>query len=314
MQMITPFLHNALYPNLYHFTSYQEIVDSGLLEQCVLTKANAQKLFTRVANEDPVVKIPNEVTTLEPTDTIHPPSYTNICIRPEAVTTIEPTAPTPRQAPPPPRRPPTSSIFAPRKPDTLFWSLFIANHGVKAFYDIEHKYMNREIEEKMAIVEYMKTAKATLKSMKLTAAVVQERMGDLLTNRSTTLAMVDVFAIYYNTTIWVVSEEHKCYLEFLGRPRIEESDEPMMCIIYHKKQQNGYSVETDVREATIQSISSGMYRMESWDRPLKGVSAYKTADLEHIVGLLGLNPPEGTKKWKKGDMYHAIQAKLLNIF
>ena len=88
-------------------------------------------------------------------------------------------------------------------------------------------------------------------------------------------------------------------------------------LIYHKKKENrhsGFAVETDVREATIQSIMNGMYRMEAWDRPMKGLSAYKTDDLERIVGTLGLKSPDGTKKWKKSDMYHAIQAKLVEVF
>jgi hypothetical protein len=178
--------------------------------------------------------------------------------------------------------------------------------------------MNREIEEKSAMVTFMGKSKALLKSMKYTAATVQEIMGDLMTNRKTTMAMVGIMAVYYNRPIWIVSEKSRCYLEFLARPDMMVDANNLPILVYQGMKPSSsnkvYSVLEEATEATIQEIRDTILRLESWEKPLKGASAYKLPDLENIVALLGLSAPEGVKKWKKTDMYHAIQVSLALVF
>ena len=73
--------------------------------------------------------------------------------------------------------------FSPKKPDTLFWSIFVAHYGVDEFLQIGSKYMNREIEEKTHTMEFLGKNRPLQKSLKITAASGQEIMGDLMTNK-----------------------------------------------------------------------------------------------------------------------------------
>ena len=295
--MITPFLHKSLY-NYKQFHSFQDLQVSGLLNLCLLNRPS----FV-------------EISCTPQTSTIHStPTSGLLDDENKDVQTIPCMMELNLEESDRPRN--SCRRFQPKKSDTLFWSIFVAQYGVKEFLDISQKYMNREIEEKTAIVEFMTKSKALLKSMKYTAATVQEIMGDLMTNRSTTLAMVGIMAIYYNRTIWIVCEKYHAYLEFLGRSNNNDSI-PM--IIYQSFRSSNtkkeYSCCEEVTDLSIlENIKNTMWKLESWEKPLKRISSYKLIDLEKIITLLGLHAPEGVTKWKKNDMYHAIQVTLLDIF
>lgn len=201
--------------------------------------------------------------------------------------------------------PQTTTRFAPRKPDSLFWSLFIAHNGVSEFSQIGNKYMNREMEEKTRIMEFLGANRALLKSMKITAATGQEMMGDLMTNKQTTLFMVPAFAMYYKTRIWVVSEESKTYYEFA--PHAGDTTDSPVYVLYRNKGSHkfaNYAAEVQVTPEILEQLRGQLLLLDTVAKPLKGVSSYKLPELEEMVDKLGVKLPDG--KLKKGDVYAAL--------
>jgi len=309
---ISPFLHQ----NLYHyprFECFNDVAAVGLTQWGVLSKTVVADLATvPVYAETTPTCLDLPVTEPDPapdpvglsTTGAGPLSTSDDCII--SGITGNPVADPPMSDPAPAHNP-TSTRFAPRKPDSLFWSLYIAHYGVADFRQIGNKYMNREIEEKFRIVTFMNENRPLMKSMKLTQDQVQEIMGDITTNRETQLTMVRVFAMFYKVHIWVIDEATKTYFEF--RPSPEPDHDTPVYLLYRVPGRPGrfdYVVDTHVRADTLAQIHDTMVRLESPHHPLRSVSNYKVTDLEKIATDLGIPPPEGTKKWKKGEIYQAI--------
>ena len=190
--------------------------------------------------------------------------------------------------------------FSPRKPDSLFWSMFVAHYGVDTFFQIGNKYMNRELEEKTQIMEYVKTHKLELKSVKISVATGQEIMGDLMTNRTTTLLVIPVFSLYYEANIWLVSESSRTYIEFLS-PNSE-----ITYLVYRSQGNRGlveYSTSSSTTES-LQQIRENYIHLDSATKPIKGIGSFKVTELEEMVDKLGVILPEG--KLKKNDIYQSI--------
>jgi hypothetical protein len=302
---ISPFLHQ----NLYHyprFECFNDVAAVGLTQWGVLSKTVVADLATVPVY---VIETPSCADTPVADPDISPntgagqpsTSYADTTPLPMTSPTVDPD-PTPAPEPTP-----ASTRFAPRKPDSLFWSLYIAHYGVADFRQIGNKYMNREIEEKFRIVTFMNQNRPLMKSMKLTQDQVQEIMGDITTNRETQLTMVRVFAMFYKVHIWVIDEATKTYFEF--RPSPEPDPDTPVYLLYRVPGRPGrfdYVVDTHVRADTLAQIHDTMVRLESPHQPLRSISNYKVTDLEKIATDLGIPPPEGTKKWKKGEIYQAI--------
>jgi hypothetical protein len=180
--------------------------------------------------------------------------------------------------------------------------------------------MNREIEEKMRVMEFIKKNRPRMKSMKITAATGEEMMGDLLTNQSTSMLVLPALALFYETRLWIVSEETNTYLEYLPtvyeRDPIEivpDTDDRIhivynIMIIYRTTHNNrvSYTTETtEERSNLIEKIQQTMIRIENIEHPFKGISTYKLVDLEEIAKKLNVQIPAEIK-WKKNDWYVAI--------
>jgi len=316
---ITPFLHASLY-HYPRFESFEDVQSCGIHEWGVLSKETVKQIMqvrekSRISVSESA--LPLNVLTLEATK---PPSEL-VVSEVEVRVSSEEANVSQNTFGAQGLRPPTgvseslrSTIFSPRKQDSLFWSMYIAKHGVNEFFEIGTKYMNKEIEEKSKIMEFMKVNRPLLKSMKITSDSGQEIMGDLMTNKKTELTVVSAFALFYQARIWVVSEDSRTYFEFLPH----NSDDNTTVYVIHRTKQTGkghtekfgcvsYTVDTHVLEKTLIRIRDDMFRLESPTSHMKGVSNYKITDLEKIIKVLGITCPSEIKKWKKTEMYNAIR-------
>ena len=154
--------------------------------------------------------------------------------------------------------------------------------------------------------------------MKISVATGQEMMGDLLTNRQTVLSMMPAFAMYYQSVIWLVSEDSKTYLEFLPKGVDALSDDTPIHVLYRTHRiykstpQPEYTVETqEINEIYLTHLRETCVKLDSAVKPIKGIGSYKMAELEVLMDKLGIVLPqkeeeEEHKKWKKGDLYSAI--------
>jgi len=330
---ITPFLHASLY-HYPRFESFEDVQSCGIHEWGVLSKETVKQIM-QVREKSRIYvsesTLPLNVLTLEATK---PPSELVVSEVEVRVSSEEANVSQSTQHPKGAScelrsltegvqglRPPTgvseslrSTIFSPRKQDSLFWSMYIAKHGVNEFFEIGTKYMNKEIEEKSKIMEFMKVNRPLLKSMKITSDSGQEIMGDLMTNKKTELTVVSAFALFYQARIWVVSEDSRTYFEFLPH----NSDDNTTVYVIHRTKQTvkghtekfgrvSYTVDTYVLEKTLIRIRDDMFRLESPTFHMKGISNYKITDLEKIIKILGITCPPEITKWKKTDMYNTIR-------
>ena len=315
MKEITPFLYTSLY-SYGCLENFEQLYTK--FGTCMLTHENKQKWSSTVNIVDDIVndkakviETPVEEIIVKPEEDRSASELCSYAERDDAenvvkaspvhviVPVIEPLIP----VMPLPRR------FSPKKPDSLFWSMFVAHYGVDTFLQIGSKYMNREIEEKTHTMEFLGKNRSLQKSLKISAASGQEIMGDLMTNKQTTLAMLPAFAMYYKKTIWVVSETSRTYHVFRGH---DISDEDVY-VIYRNKNERGqktsslpqYAAETVVTPEILENIRTQYLPLDSIMKPLKGPGNFKMGDLEQMMEKLGIQLEEGVKM-KKGEMYETI--------
>jgi len=200
------------------------------------------------------------------------------------------------------------SQYYPKKPDSLFWCMYIAVHGYKEYNHIAHRYSNVEIEEKQKMMELMKKTPNAMKNTdrKITKVLAQEIMSDFMTNKRITMDMLLIYAIYHNKKIVLINVDenklpNKYYIIFSSQNYSET-------IVIYKKN-NFYRLEMNYNEEKKQDILSNLFCIEQMDKPLKAISSYKIDDLEKIA--YKLNVDYTSKKLKKNELYNAILLELV---
>ena len=196
----------------------------------------------------------------------------------------------------------------PRKPDNLFWCIYIALYGYGEYHQIGHRYGNIEMEEKQKMVEMMKKSPAVAKqcSKKITKALFQEIMSDFMTNKKMTMDMLTMVSIYHNKNFIIAhctdsGESEPYFIKIIA-------DQETSCCLLYKRAKSDYSIMLDPEPSILENISNTRFRFENHDMPLKAVSNYKTSELEDIFDILEIDR-EKDKKYKKEDYYHAIMRR-----
>lgn len=177
-------------------------------------------------------------------------------------------------------------LYIPNRPNTLFWSLYIAYYGEAAYLAIGNKYGNAEIAEKQKIMEFLKANKKILKSLntKITIGTTQEIMSDLMTNMKTSLLSVIAYAAYYKRNIVLLNTINKTYIEHIYSTVVPSSgvlDTPWIVIKYTDAKKYGVLLGENIYD--IRPFIVDQYtHIETYDKPLKGISTYKLKDLLEI--------------------------------
>ena len=199
------------------------------------------------------------------------------------------------------QKPTNYNIISPRMEDGLFWCVFIAGKSYQDFINIGTKYKNQELHEKQKIIEFIKKTPSCMKSsnMKLSNVAIQVIMSEIMINKKTTLLSFMAFCMFYKICILIVNEANLTYLEY--NPDISNE---LPYYIINRTIDGFYNINIDTRAEGIQKIRDTMIRLESYDKPFKGISTYKVVDLEEFAEKLGLDL-ENTK-WKKPDLFQKI--------
>ena len=199
------------------------------------------------------------------------------------------------------QKPKNDNIISPRKEDGLFWCVFIAGKSYQEFLAIESKYKNKELDEKQKIIEFIKKTPSCMKSsnMKLSNVAIQVIMSEIMINKKTTLLSFMAFCMFYKICILIVNDANLTYLEY--NP---DTSNELPYYIINRTIDGFYNINIDTRAEGIQKIRDTMIRLESYEKPFKGISTYKVVDLEEFAEKLGLDL-ENTK-WKKPDLFQKI--------
>jgi hypothetical protein len=225
------------------------------------------------------------------------------------------TPPTPT---PIPNTNPNKSRFIPKKPDSLFWSIFVGQYGTKEFFAIGSKYTNRELEEKSNIVEYLKSmpgAKTILKSMNLTTTELKEMMGDLMIQKKTNFMVIHAFVLYYKRSIWIINEETRSYFP-INYPREDirdaDDDDHLPIFIYRNVGGKGdqYLVEIEPQKNHVETICQEYVAIYKHNKPMKGMSAYTSKELNTMLEKMKRSNHDSVMKIdpksKKQDLYISL--------
>lgn len=221
------------------------------------------------------------------------------------------------------------NLYIPNRPNTLFWSLYIAYYGEAAYLAIGNKYGNAEIAEKQKIMEFLKTDKKILKTInkKITIGTTQEIMSDLMINMKTSILSVIAFAAYYKRNILLLNTINKTYIKHMystaRTPEIGTSvgvrglsgdglssqdkdiTTPWIVIQYMDSKKYGVLLGDDIFDISL-FIKDNYIHIETYDKPLKGISTYKMNELVEIASKIPEMPKSDNPKTIKSELYGKI--------
>lgn len=200
-----------------------------------------------------------------------------------------------------------SDIFYPQNNNSLFWCAFIASYGFIEYEIIGKKYANREIDEKQKIIDFIKKTpqKLKLSNHKITNVMIQEILSDLMVNLKSSLLAFIGLTHYYNKHFYIVRGHTYLYFSSNVNETFEES--PNSFFIIHYKNEKEYGIDMDTTLEKINNIQNNYVYIESIDKPLRGISAYKVNDLDDMCKKLLVDSNDN--KWsymKKPDLYKYI--------
>jgi hypothetical protein len=211
----------------------------------------------------------------------------------------------------PVREQPKSSVFFPQRENSLFWCMFIAQHGYAEYEYIGKKYANRELQEKQLIADTMKKTPAVMKNTnhKITNIMCQEIISELIIVKPSSLLTLFAFIAYYKKYVIIVNGNTHMFFSFTKSNELNDmmiSNEQYENIIILEYKDSDFGIELEVTKEKIETIMQNTFRLESIEKPLKSISSYKVTELENIARLLQIKLETSVKKT---ELYEIIYNK-----
>lgn len=192
-----------------------------------------------------------------------------------------------------------SDFFIPTQKDSLFWCLYVAMYSHGEYHAIHRNYGLKKMEINQFIFDYLKDNTHLLKEVnhKFTKAAITELLADLSINQqSTPLVNIYAYLCFYKFNVYIINKDKHSYLPF-----IIDNELPIYFIYVDGFKQ--YKLQTvPVSSCDIKNLENNFVCLEGIRKSLKGISAYKIADLTSIMNILNLP----TDNLKKNDMYETI--------
>ena len=191
-----------------------------------------------------------------------------------------------------------TDIYFSNKQNPLFWAVYINIYGYENYMQISNKYGNAELEEKQKMIEFLKKNYSKLKEVnkKVTKAMVQEWMSELMSASKISIQLLQLFSVYYKKNIIIYNEINNTYLNFLAGN--DEIDSQMVIV---KTRNNNYGVYIDITHEKMNELMKGVC-LEDIEKPLKGISSYKMPELIELAIKCGIEQ----EQLKKPDLYGKI--------
>ena len=196
------------------------------------------------------------------------------------------------------------ALFSPTQPDTLFWCIYAAVHGFNDYMEIERNYGVKELEIKKQIADSLQKDASKIKNtnVKVTKVAIQEILSDLLTTQKETNHMCLLAMIaHYNINVILVDPTDRFYLEYTSN---SEST-----FVLYKDTFGKYGMILEaVPNDWLDEFRTNKIRLESYLKPLRAVSTYKTDELDSLMKRVG--GFDETKKYKKPELYDLISESI----
>ena len=122
---------------------------------------------------------------------------------------------------------------------------------------------------------------------KVTKVMIQEILSELMVQNKSSLLPMIAMAIYYNKIIFIT--KNNSYMCFSKNNEESFSEDTLQnYIIVNYKNTDEYGIDLEITQDKITNILNNMYQLEGIDKPLKGVSTYKSYELDDIAKKLGI--------------------------
>ena len=205
----------------------------------------------------------------------------------------------------------------PTQPDKLFWCFFIMNRGVTEYYLQGQYTFAYEKQLKFQYVEQFREEKEILKTFKISPSELENQLANDSVIQMKTFfclcALEKVNVIYFNN--------NNTYYEYIIAQESTDIHVVEKTTFYKKGDKRNPSYEyvgviNNQEELNVRR--SGCFKLESLDKPLKCISAYKVTEVEDFCKQLKINiftdenNIGGNKKKKKSktDLFHYLQKYL----
>jgi len=194
-----------------------------------------------------------------------------------------------------------SDLFIPNQQDSLFWCFYIMKNGEISYETLNNKNSLVAKQIKIDLVSTIRKNKDTLKIYKFdTKTNIENNLAN--DNNINSKTFLSLCAIENMNVIYI---SKKTYYELLM------NDTNITYIVHElqsdSKYYNKYGFEL-ATEDSINKTKSSLYKLDSVDKPVKAISAYKVTDLMEICNKLVIettNKETGKNKSKK-DLYESI--------
>jgi hypothetical protein len=194
-----------------------------------------------------------------------------------------------------------SLLFIPKEQDTLFWCYYIIKNGDIKYETLNNRNILTTKQLKIDYVSKIRENKQIIKTYKF----------DTITNIENNLANDDniniktIISLCAIENINVIFVSKKTYFEFL----INDTND--IYIIREIEQQSKYKKKYGFEIANneiLEEIRNTLYKIDTIDKPIKGLSSYKVADLINIANKLAIetiNTNTGKSK-SKNEIYESL--------
>lgn len=194
------------------------------------------------------------------------------------------------------------SLSIPREQDSLFWCYYIIKNGDVKYEMLQNRNILTTKQLKIDLVSKIRENKPIIKTYKFDT--ISNLESNLANDNNISIKTFMTLCAIDNINIIFISK--KTYFKLLTNDSgityiIREIDNSQLK--YNK--QYGYEIAT---EELLNEIHSNLYKVDSLDKPIKGITAYKVSDLLNIANKLAIEVinKENGKNKTKNELYESI--------
>ena len=198
-------------------------------------------------------------------------------------------------------------IFIPNQQDSLFWCFYIIKNGDVKYETLNNKNSLLAKQMKIELVDSIRKHKDVVKIYKF----------DTLSNLESNLANDNNLNVNTFLTLSAIENINIIFLKKNTYYEILMNDSDKIYIVHEiqsqSKYNNKYGYEMGTNES-INNIRNTFFRLQTIDKPIKAMSAYKVNELSDICNKLVINIYNSMtcKQKSKKELYESIIQYFLN--
>ena len=203
-----------------------------------------------------------------------------------------------------PKKPVHTDFLLPKFSDTLFWCYYIMKNGLGAYEMVHGDGYKDSFEQKIELVYKIRENKELLKQHKWKRNAIED---ELVNHKQITVsAFMCICAIQKMNVVYI--DNRKIYT------LIENVEDLSSNLNIVEKTENGFALFLGANEDKYKKYTESIekyWKIDNFNKPLRGISSYKVKDLQNICRKLELDilNENKTRKSKK-ILYQMIRAHL----